>query len=404
MDELKEKELKAMIEELGKIRGRHTELVTVYVPAGFSLSKVADQIRSEQSTSQNIKSKTVRKNVLGALEKIMQHLKLYKETPPNGLVIFCGNVSDKEGVDDLELWAIEPHEPIKTRLYRCDQMFILEPLKEMVREKEIYGIIVVDKGDAAIGILKGKRVEMLKHMDSIVPGKTKAGGWSANRYARIREGLLHDFLKKVGEVATSHFKQLPDLIGVIIAGPGPIKEEFAEGDFLEYTIKGKILGTVNTAYTGEYGLREAVNRSEDLIAEASVIREKRILDRFFTELEKDSGLAVYGFFETANALKAGNIELLLISDAFDWVRTGFECPSCKYKAEKIVDRKQIGEQKCPECNSKMEVKGEKEITESIIKTAEEMGTKVEIISTETQRGEQLKELGGIGGILRYRSE
>ena len=402
MDEFKEKELKAMIEELGKIRGRHTELVTVYVPTGFSLSKVVEQIRSEQSTSQNIKSKAVRKNVLAALERIMQHLKLYKETPPNGVVIFSGNVSDKEGVDDIELWAIEPHEPIKTRLYRCDQMFILEPLKEMVREKEIYGIIVVDKGNAAIGVLKGKRLEMLKHMDSIVPGKTKAGGWSANRYARIREGLLHDFLKKVGEIATTQFKQLPDLIGVIIAGPGPIKEEFAEGDFLEYTIKGKILGTVNTAYTGEYGLKEAVDRSEDLIAEASVIKEKKILDRFFTELEKDSGLAVYGFFETANVLKEGNLELLLISDAFDWVRTGFECPSCGYKLEKIVDRKQISEQKCPECNSRLAVTLEKEITENVIRTAEEMGTRVEMISTETQRGEQLKELGGIGGIMRYR--
>jgi peptide chain release factor subunit 1 len=404
MDVMKEKDLKAMIKELEKIRGRHTELVTVYVPAGFSLSKVADQIRSEQSTAQNIKSKAVRKNVMASLEKLMQHLKLYKETPPNGLVIFCGNVSDKEGVDDIELWAIEPHEPIKTRLYRCDQEFILDPLRDMVREKEIYGIVVVDKSNAAIGVLKGKKVQMLKNLDSIVPGKTKAGGWSANRYARIREGLLHDFLKKVGEVATANFKQMPEIIGVIIAGPGPIKEEFAEGDFLEYTIKGKILGIVNTSYTGEYGLREAVERSEDLISEASVIREKRVLDRFFTELEKDSGLGVYGFFETAKALKAGNIETLLISDAFDWVRTGFECPSCGYKAEKIIDRKQIDEQKCPECNSRMGVTMEKEITENIIRTAEEMGTKVEMISTDTQRGEQLKELGGIAGILRFRSQ
>ena len=147
-----------------------------------------------------------------------------------------------------------------------------------------------------------------------------------------------------------------------------------------------------------------MERAEDLIAEASIIREKRILERFFGELEKDSGLAVYGIFQTANALKAGNVELLLISDAFDWVRTGFECPSCGCKSEKILNRSQIGEQKCPECNAKLEVREEKEITESIIKTAEEMGTKVEIISTETQKGEQLKELGGIAGILRYKSE
>src|SRR4030043_988985 len=274
----------------------------------------------------------------------------------------------------------------------------------MVREKEIYGIIVVDKNNAAIGTLRGKRVEMVKHMDSIVPGKTKAGGWSANRYARIREGLLHDFLKEVGEVATANFKQLPELKGVIIGGPGPIKEEFAGGDFLEYTIKGKILGTVNTSYTGEYGLKEAVDRGEALISEAPIIREKRILDKFFSELEKDSGLAVYGFFETANALKAGNIELLLISEAFDWVRTGFECPSCGYKTEKIVNRAQIGEQKGPECNSRLEVREEKEITENMIKTAEEMGTTVAIISTAPQGGDKLKELGGIAGIMRYRKE
>jgi peptide chain release factor subunit 1 len=401
---LEEKKLRAMIAELEKIRGRHTELVSVYVPAGFSLTKVVDQVHSEQSTAQNIKSKAVRKNVLSALERITQHLKLYKQTPEKGLIIFAGNVSDKEGVDDIELWAIEPHEPVRTRLYRCDQVFVLDPLKEMVREREVYGFIIVDKGDAAIGVLRGKRLDMIKHMDSIVPGKTKAGGWSANRYARIREGLLNDFLKKVGEIATANFKQLPELIGIIIAGPGPIKEEFAEGDFLEYTLKAKILGTVNTAYTGEYGLKEAVNRAEDLITEASIIKEKRILDRFFTELEKDSGLAVYGLIQTGEALKAGNIEILLISEAFDWVRTGFECKNCGYKTEKIVNRRQIDEQRCPECNSKLSVTSEKEITESIIKTAEEMNTRVEMISVETQRGEQLKELGGIAGVLRFRSE
>ncbi len=398
-----EKQLKAMIAELEKIRGRHTELVSVYVPAGFNLTKVVDQIRSEQSTAQNIKSKSVRKNVLSALESITQHLKLYKQTPEKGLVIFAGNVSDKEGVADIELWALEPHEPVRTRLYRCDQIFVLDPLKEMVREREVYGVIVVDKGDAAIGMLRGKRLDMLKRMDSIVPGKTKAGGWSANRYARIREGLLNDFLKKVGEVATSNFKQVPELIGIIIAGPGPIKEDFAEGDFLEYTLKAKILGTVNTAYTGEYGLKEAVDRAEDLIAEASVIKEKRILDRFFTELEKDSGLAVYGLIQTGEALKAGNVETLLLSEAFDWVRTGFECKNCGFKSEKIVNRGQIDEQRCPECNSRLAVTSEKEITENIIRTAEEMNTKVEMISIETQRGEQLKELGGIAGILRFKA-
>ena len=131
------KKLKEITEKLGKIRGRHTELVTVYVPAGYNLAKIVDQIRQEQSTAQNIKSKAVRKNVMGALERILQHLKLYKQTPKNGLALFCGNISEKEGDSNLEIWAIEPPEPVRTKLYWCGQDFILDPLKEIFREREI---------------------------------------------------------------------------------------------------------------------------------------------------------------------------------------------------------------------------------------------------------------------------
>ena len=34
---------------LEKIRGRHTELITVYVPAGFSLNSVAKQLEAEKN-------------------------------------------------------------------------------------------------------------------------------------------------------------------------------------------------------------------------------------------------------------------------------------------------------------------------------------------------------------------
>ena len=199
----KESQLKALIEEIGSIRGRHTELVTVYVPTGFNLNKVTEQIRNEQGTAANIKSKAVRKNVMAALEKILQHLKLYKVTPQNGLAIFSGNVSDKEGVTDLEIWAIEPPEPLRTRLYWCGQNFVMDPLKDMVREREIYGIIVLDKSDAAIGILKGKRIKKLKEMDSIVPGKTKAGGWCVHGDTGLM--LKNGESRKIKDIANMEF-------------------------------------------------------------------------------------------------------------------------------------------------------------------------------------------------------
>jgi peptide chain release factor subunit 1 len=399
---LSHKKLLGLIKKLGAIRGRHTELITIYVPAGSNLNMVADQVKQEQGTAANIKSKTVRKNVVSALEKIAQHLKYYKQTPNNGLAIFCGNISDKEGESDIELWAIEPPEKLNQRLYRCDQEFVLDPLKHIVREKEIYGLIVLDKSESEVGMLKGKRVDSLKHLDSLVPGKTKKGGWSQARYARVREGLLNDHMKKTGEIATSYFRDMPDLKGIIIGGPGPIKDMFFNGDFLPTDVKSKVLGVVDTSYTGKFGLEEILERGEDILAEASVTRERRLLEGFFSELAKDSGLAVYGLKETAKALEMGAVETLLVSEAFEWVHAKLQCQSCKNEIEKIVKTGKKHSVKCPKCDNVMEILEEGDAIEKLGETAEEVDTTVEIISTDTREGEQLFEMGGIAGILRYK--
>lgn len=130
--------LKKLVRELKKIRGRHTELVSVYVPAGYSLVEIINQLNNEKSTAINIKSKATKKNVLAALEKIIGHLRIFKQTPHNGLIVFCGNVSEVEGREDLKIWSFEPPEKMNTKVYWCDQVFVLDPLEDMVNEKEVY--------------------------------------------------------------------------------------------------------------------------------------------------------------------------------------------------------------------------------------------------------------------------
>lgn len=400
-DTLAHKRLTGLIKRLSAIRGRHTELITIYVPAGMQLSIVGAQIAQEQGTAVNIKSKAVRKNVLGALEKISHHLKLYRHPPENGLAIFCGNVSDKEGDTDMELWAIEPPEKLNQRLYRCDQQFVLDPLLHMTREKEIYGLIVLDKSDADIGTLSGKRTESLKHIESLVPGKTKKGGWSQARYQRVREGLLNDHLKKTAELATAFFREMKDMRGIIVGGPGPIKDMFLNEEHLPTDIKNKVLGVVDTSYTGEFGLKEMVARAEDILAEASITRERRLLERFFSELAKDTGLATYGIKETLKALEMGAVDILILSEDFDWLKISFECPSCKEKLDKFVKRDGKSAVPCPKCGTAMQAGEEFDGAEKLSEFAGHMGTKVEIVSVDSREGEQLQAMGGIAGILRY---
>lgn len=176
MTALTKDELEEKLNELEDYRGRHTELISVYISAGYDPNAVQRQLSAETSTAKNIKSTATRKNVIEALEKIIRELKGMKKTPENGLALFAGNISKVEGQSDMQLFQIEPPMPLKVRLYRCDKEFVLEPLKEQLEVEEIFGLLVMDRKEATIGALEGKRIEVLQKMTSGVPSKVRAGG------------------------------------------------------------------------------------------------------------------------------------------------------------------------------------------------------------------------------------
>jgi len=393
--------MRKLIKELESIRGRHTELISVYIPSGCNIQEIISMLKQEVSLTQNVKSRTTRHNVLDALEKIINHLRVIGKTPENGLVVFCGNTSEKEGQSNIKLWSIEPPQPLSQKIYWCDQTFKLDAIKDMLREKEIYGLIVLDTSGADIGLLKGKKVILEKHVDSLVPGKTRKGGWSQQRYARIREEAKHEHLKKTGEIATSILKQEKDLKGIIIGGPGPIKEKFNEGDFLDHQLRQKILGVVDTSYIGDQGLQEIVKRGEDLLQEASAVKERKLVESFFEHLQKDDGLSIYGLEETKKAINSGAVDILMISEDFDWIRIKAKC-QCGFQTE--LDDKSGKKHKCPKCGGEMIIEIEQELSDILSKQAKDLGSKVEMISSDSREGAQFKELGGIGAILRYRIE
>jgi len=349
--------LRKLLEELESIKGRHTELVSVYIPAGFNLHEIINMLRQEYTLTENVKNKTVRNNVLAAIDKILQELKFYPKTPENGLALFAGNVSESEGQIDIKVWTIEPLEPLKIKKYWCDQKFELEPLQEMVSEKELYGLLVLDNKEASIGLLKGKRIEMLRKLESIVPGSFRKGGQSSQRLERVREGLINDWYKIIAENARSYFSKFL-LKGIILGGPGPAKNDFFDGGYLLTDVRKQVLGIKNVGYTDEQGLEELVERSQDLLAEAAIAKEKALLQNFFEELRKDSGLVVYGKEKVIKALELGAVEIILISEGLD--------------------------------------------IEEFVEKAKQYGTAVEIISKDTREGEQLYQLGGIAAILRWK--
>jgi peptide chain release factor subunit 1 len=354
-------ELNELLEELRTHKGRHTELITVYISAGYDAVAVQKQLEAEQSTAKNIKSTATRKNVIDALEKIVRFIKDLKRNPENGMAIFCGNVSKIEGQDDLQLWNIEPPLPLKVRMYRCDKEFVLEPLEEQMEVTEIYGLLVMDRKDAAIGMLEGKRIEILQKMTSGVPSKVRAGGQSSQRFHRITEGLTKEFYKRISDEMKKIFYENTKLKGIIIGGPIPTKDEFLDGEYLPTKLQQKVIGKLDIGDSDEAGLKELVEKARDLLANQEIVYEKKLLEKFFETLGQKPDFAVYNEEDIRKALDYAAVDVLILSSELD-----------------------------------------RPLARELKLKALETGCNLEIVSNETEEGKQFKQLSGMGAMLRFK--
>jgi peptide chain release factor subunit 1 len=401
-----------LLEELKSKIGRGTELISLYVPPGRPIHEVINGLWQEYNTASNIKSDRTRKNVQSAIERVIQRLRYFKKTPENGLVVFCGAIpQDGEGSERLEDYVIIPPEPINVSYYGCSSTFYLDPLYEIIRERESYGVIILDSSEASFGIISGRRIELVREITSGIPGKHRAGGQSARRFERLREMELNEFFRRVAKYADELFLDRSDIKGILVAGPGPTKYEFLDKDYLNYMLKQKVVGVIDTAYTGEEGLREVASKSVDILRGVRHMDEKRIVQRFFKEATLGGGLAAYGEDEVRSLMERGMVETLIISEGVDRMRVTVECGVCSYtdrRTVRAVDlfafEAELSRSKCPSCgNQSLKIKEKKNLIDDFIELAERYNVNVELISTETEEGEMfLKGFGGIAALLRYK--
>jgi peptide chain release factor subunit 1 len=399
--------LKRLVQELESKEGRATELVSLYVPPGRQISDAATNLREEYGTAANIKSKSTRTNVQDAIESILQRLKLFRMPPENGLIVFAGAISrGGPGTEKMETYVIEPPEPINIYYYRCDARFFLGPIKDMLTEKDIYGLLVMDRSDATFALLKGRRLEMLETLTSGTPGKHDAGGQSARRFQRLIEIAANEFNKRVAEHAENNFLKIENLKGIIIGGPGPTKEDFVKGNFLHYQLQKKVMSVEDLGYTEEPGIYELVEKSKDALKNVEFVKEKKMVQNFLLLLAKSPSQVTYGEKEVREKLSKGQVKSLLLSAGIENYRVKYKCQTCGNEKELTLSKEALlskgGKDTCEKCGGLMEEGEEKSIIDELAEIASNANVKVEVVSTETDEGKMLQgSFGGIVAILRY---
>ncbi len=257
-----------------------------------------------------------------------------------------------EGPEDVQLGSyhtIEVKLGTVLTIYKKEwKKYQVDRLKKALIKVPDVLIAVTDSNQATFGMLKRSGVEIvseLRNPHSITQEEEK----------------LPEFYKKIASEIEKFSEKVQS---IVLAGPGFTKEYVQKIIQENYPdVKNKIIIDTTTSATSA-GINEILKKGtlDKIIKESEIVKESQVVQEFFTHLNKDDDLAVYGLDQIKDADSAGAVKIILISD------------------ENI----------------------RKEEVDKLAKQVEEKKGQVEIISKTHELGEQFHRMGGLGAILRFR--
>ncbi len=107
----------------------------------------------------------------------------------------------------------------------------------------------------------------------------------------------------------------------------------------------------------------------------------------------------------------GAVKTLLLSEGLNMVRINLNCTSCDYVKQEAMRtqvvpnfEQSLSGQPCPKCTAPaLGITEVKDLIDDLAERAEQVDANVEILSTETEEGQMLKNsFGGIAATLRFK--
>ncbi|KAI0303515.1 peptide chain release factor eRF1/aRF1 [Multifurca ochricompacta] len=409
--------VKKLIKSLDSARGAGTSMISLIIPPKDQISRASAMLTQEYGTASNIKSRVNRLSVLAAITSTQQRLKLYNRVPPNGLVLFVGTILTDEGKEKKVSFDFEPHKPINTSLYLCDNKFHTEALSELLESDSRFGFIVMDGNGTLFGTLAGNTREVIHKFTVDLPKKHGRGGQSALRFSRLRDEKRHNYVRKVAELAVQHFitNDKVNVTGLVLAGSADFKTELSQSDMFDPRLVAKVIKVVDVSYGGENGFNQAIELAAESLANVKFVQEKKLIQKYFDEISQDSGKYCFGIADTLKALELGAVETLIVWENLDITRFVLRnaagvCDLLKRVPEEIVvhvNREQEKDrEKFIDKSTGLEMEQTQEpqpLLEWFAEKYKEFGANLEFVTNRSQEGAQfVKGFGGIGGLLRYK--
>ncbi len=221
----------------------------------------------------------------------------------------------------------------------CDNKFHTEALEELLESDAKFGFIVMDGNGSLFGTLAGNTRDVIHKFSVDLPKKHGRGGQSALRFSRLRDEKRHNYVRKVGELAVQHFitNDKVNVAGIVLAGSADFKTELSQSDLFDQRLQAKILKVVDVSYGGENGFNQvsvflgfevnlangvfqAIDLAAESLANVKFVQEKKLIEKYFDEINQDSGKYCFGIDDTLRGLEMGAVETLIVWENLSTMR------------------------------------------------------------------------------------
>lgn len=218
-------------------------------------------------------------------------------------------------------------------------------------------IVAVDYDEAGIAIYRRQGEKKITEIELRLPGKG-----DLNREVELKEALMN-IAKEISEIA---FRE-KDVVGIVVAGPGFLKEELASE--LKSYLKGVNVFIENSSMGGYAGVREAILRGKpsELLRLQEMQEIEKLIEQSLKLLGERPGYVAMGVEECSNVAELGAVEVALVLDEL-------LSQQDKFSREKV---------------------------EAIMEKINSHGGRIHVVPANTPAGERLYSLGGIICLLRF---
>ena len=354
-------DLSELIRELSEIYDPDSR--DTYVSIYINKDKNVKFLERREKACKSLLSGEEQKNFTNTMEEIKEFL---NKNAGNTLAIFASHKHH---------FLTYAHLPIEiNNSLIVDSSPYIRPLARIQDEWESFTLILLNSHYAKIFSVSLGSVDREKNLSSNIMNKHRKGGMSQARFQRLRKGAIHAFFSEVEEA----LEKIADK-QIVLAGPGQAKLQFQ--DMLSKHLAERIVEVIDIDIDDE---QQLLKESARLISKREEQKSHDAVQQLKSEILKD-GLAAYGLDDTLQAVKNGQVELLIVEK--DYKLKGCLCEHCQIvRAGHVKD--------CPMCGRPT---SEVDVIEEIIEFAERTDADIEFTDDE-----EISNLGHVGAILRFK--